>query len=224
MPGPAKMTGDYMRQLFPRVSKLTQEESEKLEREQRRLGMPLEMHRWPWKLAEAEVEPKLVEACKVWLAHRDVNLLLLGPSGCAKGAAVMKVLRKLRKEGVRDGGEPYRFARHMAYVKATDLCEVKSGDKFVREVEPEVRRSARVASLFVLDDLGKEPVSHGLFEVLDHRYDVANRPGKQCAPTIVTSELGEKALANKYDDGTVRRLMSHGGRNSIVVDLTTGEK
>lgn len=216
-----KISGTDFAGLYPRVSQMTQKQYVQREQKARQEGLPLDMRNWPWRLTQAEVGSELVATCQRWLVHRDVNMLLLGPSGCAKGAAVMRLLAKIRKEGVHHGGEKYSYVKRMAFAKAADLCEFKSGDKFSREVEPEIRRFARTATLLVIDDLGKEPVSHGLFEVLDHRYDVANRPRKQSAPTVITSELGVDALKAKYDNGTMRRLMTHGGRDSLVVDLTT---
>lgn len=121
------------------------------------------------------------------LTGRESLLVLGGPNGTGKTVGASWGLS--RKGGM--------------FVRAADLCRVSD------DADNDPDRIAARKSLLVVDDLGQEHVGGSDFalsvidRVLGARYDSAR-------PTIVTTNLNEKALEERYGDRLVDRLAEAG--------------
>jgi hypothetical protein len=102
-----------------------------------------------------------------------------------------------------------RFARGVRYVSALDIGRARSQGKWE---EPEIVRSAKSATLLLLDEFGWEEQRfdpHAVRDILRARFDPVWKP------TIVASGETYERLAEKYGEPTLRMITCRG----LLLDL-----
>lgn len=124
------------------------------------------------------------------------SLLLLGPVGVGKTFQCYGAIRALAVSGVRCSWE---------LVAAADFYASQRPRPRV-DAEDEFDRLARV-SLLVLDDLGAAKATEWTEEIT---YRLVNRRYQDCKPTIVTSNVTPKTLADALGERVASRLREMG--------------
>jgi hypothetical protein len=149
-------------------------------------------------LRERVARPQAIDEARAALSSG--GLLFIGPSGSGKTSLACALLREW---------EARHAPRCAMFVNAWTLSTARVDHGFAHGEPPEVHR-AKNASLLLIDDLGSEPrtTMNAVPEVIFHR---SERGG----PTWVTTWLSSEALAERYGDGTARRLFE-AGRVTIV--------
>lgn len=154
----------------------------------------------PWfgraSLTDLEKAITVPEFCSV---DTRASVLLLGPTGTGKTAAAALVVRRALAV------KPVSFAWFSAWqlVAAEKRHPLGSG-------RPKELDAACTAAVLVLDDLGQEPTSPVLMEVLNERYE-------QGRVTIATSGLTPNELRTRYSDAIFRRLTETRGQRGTVI-------
>jgi DNA replication protein DnaC len=132
------------------------------------------------------------------------SALILGPSGIGKTSAVVALIRRLMEVNrmvVRDvfGVYEYDIGVLKRFVWTTGAEIANARDESRLGDEPLVLHRAKSATLLAIDEVGSEPASNNLMEVVDVRY-------AHHKPTIVTSGKTVEEFSKRYGDGLVRRL------------------
>jgi DNA replication protein DnaC len=147
--------------------------------------------------------------------------LLLGPTGVGKTVACVALFRRLIEEALRRDGRRLWYGSEergssFAWVRAYDLPNARLATR-LGDGEADLVRTAGLARLLVLDDLGWESRRAGaddvVMEVLATRYDAG-------LPTIATSGMLLTALTDRYGEAVVRRITEAGGLPGRVIDRT----
>lgn len=164
--------------------------------------------RWPWaRFGDPEFErranAKLLVAGKVWTPMAG-NLVLLGPTGDGKTAVATAIAQRLLDAAVASdlAEREQRWATGLRFASAPELVTARRENRFGTGEAPLVR-SAMLAAVLILDELGFEPADSVILEVTDARYRT-NRV------TITTSGLTEDGLSARYGDAVARRLSELG--------------
>ncbi len=150
--------------------------------------------------------PKVVEGVRRW-HPRHRSLFVSGPTGVGKSAAVVARLHAQYEAAVaalrrRERAELWGFA----WVSGFELAYARRNAPL--GAEPPLIVHAQTTTVLVLDELGFEPSSDALMEVIDHRY-------RQRRPMIVTTGLTPEQFAARYGAALYRRLVHDG---TIVED------
>ncbi len=202
----------HLDQLLSRpMSRKTDKELAAIDKSDRRDVLSVRLDHVPWKLRHGECHPDFIGAVAGW-SRGNANLILTGPTSAGKSAAAAKLLSKLARLGATSGGEDYEYAKRMRWQSAKELCAVRMDDRFATE-EPWIVSRSKRCSLLVLNDLGKERVANGLWDVLEYRYERQH-------PTITTCEPSFAQLVEFYGDALTRRLVETGNRRATIVEVT----
>lgn len=175
----------------------------------RRTGRVLEdAPRVPWTdVTDPEfrrrVRPPLLKFAERHNPRQHGGAVLLGPSGCGKTLAAFGLVHRLVAE-IQKGRIPndVKWLERAHWTSAHALARARRQYGLGDGEAPEVDR-ALYASLLVIDELGFEPQTEILFEVVDHRYT-------RRLPTIVTSGLTQAEFLARYGDALTRRLSGDG--------------
>lgn len=140
------------------------------------------------------LESALDPRCSQWASNWKgaSGAILIGPTGCGKSTAAALAANRVKQTDT--------WAK---WVRADELSRILSERGGIEHVQ--VIKQARV---LVLDELGYERFPELLLEVLGARHDA-------CRPTVVTSGLTLDAIAARYSDATVRRILEI-GTGSVV--------
>jgi DNA replication protein DnaC len=142
------------------------------------------------------VNPFMIEeardATKAVAAGDIISVTLLGKAGEGKTSLACAMLRELLNTSQGFSGR---------FCSATELAVSRKDSRL--GVAPADIADAKIASVLVLDDLGQEVSGREvLAEVIHDRHNAVR-------PTIVTSWLSSEAIAQRYGDGTARRVLEH---------------
>ena len=126
-------------------------------------------------------------------------ITLLGKAGVGKSITAVKLARRLCFENVLTPAFK-NCAELMMEIRATfrDKCD-RTEEYIIQEI-------SRVP-LLILDDLAAEKVSDYSVSTL---YIILNRRGEQDKPTIITSNLSIKEIAETMGDRIANRLVRYG--------------
>lgn len=122
--------------------------------------------------------------------------LLTGPTGCGKTLTAALVAARLIK---KESSETW-----VRWIRADELTRILSERGGVEHIQ-----DLKGSRIVVIDELGYERFPELALELIGSRHD-------HDRPTIVTSGLKVDAIANRYSDATVRRIVEVG--NGCVVD------
>lgn len=140
------------------------------------------------------------------------SMLILGPTDYGKTRILAAIGHRVLDYAVKVGWsqpEITRFARGVRYVSALDIGRARSQSKFE---EPEIVRTAKGATLLLLDEVGYEEDRfdpHALRDILRSRFDPTWKP------TIVASGKTWAELSDRYGEPTLRTLTCKG----VLMDL-----
>src|SRR5579883_893076 len=151
-------------------------------------------------LAARVKDPGAIERVRRALAEGVDRVLLLGPAGAGKTSIAAAALAAATYDRTADG----------LFIAAHDLAPARANAPLGRE--PELVATARTVGVLVLDELHGEahvPTSP-VAEVVHARHAAM-------LTTIVTTGQPLEALAQRYGDGLVRRLVE----DAEVIDLQT---
>jgi DNA replication protein DnaC len=147
----------------------------------------------------------VLDAARSWSRARG-SALWLGQTGVGKTLSMLALANRVLDVSAKEGVSPAdrAFAVGLAYVTADGLIRARKGHG-LGHGEPDEIRTARSASLLLLDELGSEGTDHDatLFALVDQRY-AAGRP------TIIASGMTEAAFRSKYGDALARRVTDCG--------------
>jgi len=130
------------------------------------------------------------------------NVVLSGPSGTGKTSAMFFCMSRLGDEAIESVSDRHPICRAVwtsALRLARAAKEHRLGNGPVEAV-----RDATHASILFLDEVGQEPRSELLFDLLNERYEGAD------LVTVVTTGLDLAQLRNHIGDAAVRRLVERG--------------
>ncbi len=135
---------------------------------------------------------------------------ILGPSGAGKTSSVLAMLRRLgdeamARERARRSWEIAAETRRLGEAVWTTghaIARARKQHGLGDDEAPPIRQAMR-ASLLIIDELGFEPLTEALFEVIDTRYT-------RRRPTIVTSGLTAEQFMARYGVAMLRRLTDEG--------------
>lgn len=130
---------------------------------------------------------------------------LIGKSAAGKTALACALLNELLVEALEGRASAAAFARakRVRIVNCTELLRLAM-QQGLGEPESRELRAYRTASLLVLDDLGAEPrtgIASPIPDVIHYRY-------QEGLPTITTTGLTQRAVADRYDGGIERRIFT----------------
>lgn len=146
------------------------------------------------------------------------SALLSGKSGTGKTTAVafavLRIVLSAVDAAVDGAPEQLDRAASIVWARAVDVSTAIRAYP-LGQGEPTLISRARSASLFVIDDLGREPTPHGIGDpifrdLIDDRY-------MHALPTVVSTGLPRKEFAIRYGDDQVRRLTERGRGRLIEV-------
>jgi DNA replication protein DnaC len=148
----------------------------------------------------------MVSFCRHWKRSLG-SAFLSGPTGVGKTICAVALVRRLVARLAADpplGEDLARWVRRTRFMKADALVRSTAEHPLGSGSPPELRR-ALSAGLLVIDDLGNEGDDRDgvLFRLVDGRYVDRGQ-------TIVTTQLTERELRDRYGDALVRRLIDHG--------------
>jgi DNA replication protein DnaC len=147
-----------------------------------------------------------------WATTYDAQAgsLLLGATGVGKTAAAVFARRRLvRARCAAELGHVYQAP----LLRAADIGAILREHPLGRGM-PGPLRDAETADLLILDDLGWEQDRDraAVADLIAARYDSRR-------PTVATSGLGQAALARRYGDAVVRRIIECEGRRGAIVEV-----
>ncbi len=189
-------------------------------------------------LLDAIGDGRLIRGAESALEHRS-NLVLMGPTGIGKTAALGWVtrqlgfqwlgggyLRRLRKIVERLPSDRSReleyevsrltrleaTASDIVWATAYEITECAKWHK-LGEGEPPLHQALRTKPYAFIDDIGNESRgTEALFSILDTRYESG-------LTTFASTGLTSDDLADRYGLALVRRLQEVRGKPATVVDL-----
>lgn len=144
-------------------------------------------------LAIERLHPEAKKFARSW--GGTSGAVLLGRTGSGKSLAAATAAVRVRDEN---------SITWVKWIRADELSRLLA-ERNAQEAVQELKQ----ARVLVIDELGYERFPELVLEVLGSRHD-------HDRPTVVTSGLTEKALADRYSDATVRRIVEVG--NGFVVD------
>jgi len=161
---------------------------------------------WPWARVS---DPRFVERVRVEryrafaakFAPQHGNVVLSGASGAGKTAAMCAAAARLSSAAIDAADERAPICRSLwtdahALVRATREHRLGAGTC------PELLAATR-ASVLWLDELGQEPRTEALWEIVDERYEHG-------LVTVVTTGLRVDELRQRYGEALLRRLTERG--------------
>lgn len=136
----------------------------------------------------------------------DGSALYSAPTGVGKTLCLLALAMRLTARLSRpiEDEAAAAFLSGLRFVTSAELVTAAARHP-LGSGEPPLIRSAATASLLLLDDLGTERTDRDriLSEVIDRRY-MANKP------TVVTTNLSERELRERYGASLLRRLTDQG--------------
>jgi DNA replication protein DnaC len=148
-------------------------------------------------LLDQRVDPAAIDRVRgLFGAALPVGVALLGPAGSGKSTLACAILRRIHDRATF-GCDPaiHRRARGAFFVSASELATDVENAR--REHRPsELRRTARNATVLVLDEVSKG--GEAAWEIVQLRHD-------RNVPTIVTSWETHDELAMRFGGGFARR-------------------
>jgi len=149
------------------------------------------------------VHPDLATFAREHEPREHGSALLLGPSGCGKTLAIAALAHRLVAAARAHLTEPEaQWIAGALWTTAHELVRARRQHPLGEGEAPAIERAMEAIVLFI-DELGCEPASEVIFELVDHRYS-------RRLPTIVTSGPTLAAFASRYGDALVRRLAETG--------------
>lgn len=219
---------DWLERLRAAVARLEQIE---LERAQKRRaeqiatmfrGGPGAMARLEREALMKLVPPKVRKIADEY-EREEGGMLVIGDTGVGKTVFVVAVFTRLLDEytaeaadRARERGDPHFHgivpAHFLGWVRAVDLASARA-QHALGAGEPPLVTHAKETLLLAIDDLGWESTRDStVAEVIAERYDRGR-------PTIVTAGQTFAALAERYSEAVLRRVLESGGITGRVVDL-----
>jgi IstB-like ATP binding protein len=175
-----------------------------------------------WRHAELgpdlPVHPRIREAALAWTRRSGSMLLCSNGTGVGKTTAAVAIARSIIARASRQqlAPESMRFAAGVRMVSARDLASAGRHSKLGEM--PRLERTARNASLLILDEAGFEMRMGddltAICDVLDARY--CPKDGGEPRLTITTAGLSLEDLTRRYGASMVRRMGSDRG---VVVEV-----
>lgn len=158
--------------------------------------------------AAANVPPELARVVThaAW-TRTTGSMLILGPTDYGKTRILAAIGHRVLDYAVKVGWKQpdiMRFARGVRYVSALDIGRARSQSRFE---EPEIVRTAKGATLLLLDEVGYEEDRfdpHAIRDVLRARFDPVWKP------TIAASGKTWAELSERYGEPTLRTLTCKG--------------
>lgn len=161
-------------------------------------------------LANAE-QRRLIERA-VWTREMG-SVLFIGETGIGKSKFLTAVANKVLDLAAATSPadlDRLHFAAGVRRISALDLAQARSQTKFGEE--PAIIRTAKTATLLLLDEVGYEDRKldpHAIRDVLRARYE------PKMMPTIVASGMTYTELEERYGAATLRTLTGRG----VLIDL-----
>ena len=147
------------------------------------------------------------------------SLYLTGACGSGKTHLAVALLQKWYAEGLKLNaeGEIYPSRGRAVFLPAIELMlEIKqawNADEGVKnESEKQIIDRYSRLTFLILDDLGAEKISEGSRQVM---YALLDRRYRECAQTIITSNLSIERLQESFDDRIASRICEMG----VVIDM-----
>ncbi len=172
--------------------------------------LPLGMRSVPRAELEGCVDPKILRAVLAW-RWGDGNLVLMGATGCGKTSGAAHLVRRLCHEGARLGGDAFERAQLIRWQSCRELSELVRETKLGTGTPQEITRCQN-ARLLVLNDIGIDDDKRSLERVIDARYE-------RKWPTITTTGLSAKQLAEAFGDALTRRVFECGPDRGRFVEI-----
>ena len=156
----------------------------------------------PSALAAAErLDPRLTKWASTW--EGASGGLLVGKTGIGKTLSVAIASARIRDQHTDT-------AVWVRWIRADELSRLLADRNGSEEI-----RDLKYSRVLVIDELGYERFPELVLEVIGARHD-------HDRPTLVTSGLTVEAIAQRYSDATVRRIIEVG--HGCVVDLWSRAK
>ncbi|MBI5885292.1 MAG: ATP-binding protein [Deltaproteobacteria bacterium] len=147
------------------------------------------------------------------------SLYLTGACGSGKTHLAVALLQSWYADGLELNGEGkiYPSRGRALFLPAIELMlEIKqswNSDEGVKnESEKQIIDRYSSTAFLVLDDLGAEKISEGSRQVM---YALLDRRYRNCAQTIITSNLSIERLQESFDDRIASRICEMG----VVIDM-----
>lgn len=152
---------------------------------------------------------KLLAAAKRYTLDR--SLVFSGPTGCGKSTLALAMLRRIATEALelalqaKVGSPPTPLLKTLRGLVWTDGFAIAKARKQTALGIGEAPLIARAlqAPVLVLDEVGFEPLSEVIFEIVDERY-------REGLITIMTTGQKPAAFAARYGDACWRRFAELG--------------
>jgi len=142
--------------------------------------------------ARSKLSRRLTSWAQAWKG--DSGAVLVGATGCGKSLAA---------SWAADIERQRRSDTWVKWIRADELSRILSERGGGERIE-----LVKMARVLVIDELGYERFPELILEVLGSRHDNSR-------PTIVTSGLTVSAIAERYSDATVRRVIEIGNGDVI---------
>lgn len=159
---------------------------------------------------EEHIDPRILKAVLAW-HWGDGNLVLMGATSVGKTSGAVHLVRRLCHEGAILGGDAFERAQLIRWQSCRELSELVRETKLGTGAPQEITRCQN-ARLLVLNDIGIDDDKRSLERVLDARYE-------RKWPTITTTGLSAKQLAEAFGDALTRRVFECGPDRGRFVEI-----
>lgn len=150
----------------------------------------------------------LVEAAQRW-SWSDGNMLFAGPTAVGKTSAAALLIQRLIRLGLSNAGQAWERAKGIVFSDVRALCS-RVKEHGMGRGEAEDLRSAKYATLLVLDDLARDADVGTITEILNHRYQYQRQ-------TVTTTGLTLEQLDQALGEACARRLYESAGSKARLV-------
>ena len=142
-----------------------------------------------------EIMSQVYALCKDYandFSTNSENLLLLGETGTGKTHLSLSIFKEVSEKGF-----------NVIYMSAPDLFTALEKERFNQQIGAENMYSVTNCELLIIDDLGSEFITTFTVSAL---YNIINTRLLNELPTIISSNLNNKEITEKYHERITSRL------------------